>query len=170
MTTTMRALLASLQGVETALSQLSTGAMADANRIMAMVRQIESDTNLAKSTADGALQVWRPPTPTPFPLPLLPIPTAPTSRVVERTNKVGALVLTLPQKLRRRKPNSERCVCVGGVNPLVALIPSPVPYLLPPTPTHYSTTPAILSTSHPHPQNNIKRMVRGFTPPPLFCL
>ena len=50
-------LMASIQNTETQISQLSTGALADANRVLNQVKKIESDVTLALETAKNTVQV-----------------------------------------------------------------------------------------------------------------
>ena len=57
MTAEIETLLSDLQAVESSLSQVSTGAMADATRVLGVVKEIEQQTNDAKTTAEAALKV-----------------------------------------------------------------------------------------------------------------
>ena len=50
-------LLTSIQNTETQISQVSTGALADANRVLNQVKKIESTVTLALETAQNTVKV-----------------------------------------------------------------------------------------------------------------
>lgn len=50
-------LLSSIQNTETQISQVSSGALTDANRVLNQVKKIEADVTLALETAQNTVKV-----------------------------------------------------------------------------------------------------------------